>query len=168
MNSKDKMKITKIMVFCAVFLSNYCLAREDLTIHTNRDIFEKMYLITMQPMLNYCRETQPQLNLELETAYAIVSVKLLKAVRTAKLEGLSPIQKKEMDQPVDANFKNALKVMLSAMDQSMRRVDSKIYCPYLISKLNAFDEAEFISAVEAQYRAYIERAKQFNISTKKE
>ncbi len=67
-----------------------------------------MPLISLQPMLNFCREEQPQLNVELEKAYSVAKVKLVNAAKNVKYNGISPLQQKEIDQPVDAAFKHEL------------------------------------------------------------
>ena len=102
------MKIIKFLIFCLLGYSNISLANEDLNMRTNRDVFEKMPLISLQPMLNFCREEQPQLNVELEKAYSVAKVKLVNAAKNVKYNGISPLQQKEIDQPVDAAFKHEL------------------------------------------------------------
>ena len=154
------MKIIKFLIFCLLGYSNISLANEDLNMRTNRDVFEKMPLISLQPMLNFCREEQPQLNVELEKAYSVAKVKLVNAAKNVKYNGISPLQQKEIDQPVDAAFKHELQKMLEIMSISIRKVDAEKYCPFLIKRLNHFDEAEFQRMVEMQYFDYMNRAAQ--------
>lgn len=94
------MKIIKSLIFCLLGYSNISLANEDLNMRTNRDIFEKMPLISLQPILNFCREKQPQLNVELEQAYSAVKQKLLNTAKVGKdikYNGVSIFQETEMD-----------------------------------------------------------------------
>lgn len=46
------------------------------------------------------------------------------------------------------------------MSSSMRTVNAEKYCPFLIKRLNHFDEAEFQRMVEMQYFDYMNRATQ--------
>jgi hypothetical protein len=48
-----------------------------------------------------------------------------------------------MDQPIDPTFKQEIQNMLEVMSSSMRTVNAEKYCPFLIKRLNHFDEAEF-------------------------
>ena len=157
------MKIIKFLIFCLLGYSNISLANEDLNMRTNRDVFEKMPLISLQPMLNFCREKQPQLNVELEQAYLAVKQKLLNTAKVGKdikYNGVSIFQETEMDQPIDPTFKQEIQNMLEVMSSSMRTVNAEKYCPFLIKRLNQFDEAEFQRMVEMQYFDYMNRATQ--------
>ena len=154
------MKLIKFIFIPLLCYCNVSFAEEDLIIKKNRDIFEKMPLISLQPMLNFCREEQPQLNVELEKAYSVAKVKLVNAAKNVKYNGISPLQQKEIDQPVDAAFKHELQKMLEIMSISIRKVDAEKYCPSLIDRLNNFDQAEFQRTVEMQYSHYIDRATQ--------
>ena len=64
--------------------------------------------MSLQPMLNFCREKQPQMKVELEQAYLVVRQKLLNTVKAGKdikYNGVSIFQETEMDQSIDPMFK---------------------------------------------------------------
>ena len=64
--------------------------------------------MSLQLMLNFCRENQPQMNVELEQAYLVVRQKLLNTVKAGKdikYNGVSIFQETEMDQLIDPMFK---------------------------------------------------------------
>lgn len=64
--------------------------------------------MSLQPMLSFCRENQPQMNAEMEQAYSAVKQKLLntaKAGKDIKYNGVSIFQETEMDQSIDPMFK---------------------------------------------------------------
>lgn len=122
------MKIIKFLIFCLLGYSNISFANEDLNMRTNRDIFEKMPLISLQPMLNFCREKQPQLNVELEQAYLAVKQKLLNTAKVGKgikYNGVSIFQETGMDQLIDPTFKQEIQNMLEVMSSSMRTVNAE-------------------------------------------
>ena len=75
-------------LFLILSCSTVCIA-DDLTLRVNRDLIVKMPLLTLQPMLDFCRDQQPQLNPELEQAYTGAKVKVLKA--TKRVQSLSLI-----------------------------------------------------------------------------
>ncbi|AYA69102.1 hypothetical protein CDG62_12615 [Acinetobacter sp. WCHA55] len=64
--------------------------------------------MSLQPMLNFCRENQPQMNVELEQAYSAVKQKLLNTAKVGKdinYNGVSIFQETEMDQSINPMFK---------------------------------------------------------------
>ena len=64
--------------------------------------------MSLQPMLSFCRENQPQMKVELEQAYLVVRQKLLNTVKAGKdikYNGVSIFQETEMDQSIDPMFK---------------------------------------------------------------
>lgn len=79
-----------------------------------------MPLISLQPMLNFCREEQQQLNVELEKAYSVAKVKLVNVAKNVKYNEISSLQQKEIVDPV---FKYELQKMLELMSASIQKVD---------------------------------------------
>ena len=161
------MKIIKLMIVPLIFWANSCWAEEDLTFKTNRELFDKMPLLTMQPMLNYCREAQPLLKPELEQAYANAKLKMVQAFKKINLDSDHILQPHEMDQPVSDQIKIEIQEMMTMMDKGIRTMNAEKYCPYLINKLNTLDEVELQNQVERQYEKYVERAKQLQQSSSK-
>ena len=160
------MKIIKFLILGLLGYSNISLANEDLSMSTNRDLFEKMPLISLQPMLNFCREKQPQLNAELEQAYFVAKQKLINIGKDLKYKGVNIFQETEMDQPIDPTFKQEIQNVLEVMSSSMRKVNAEKYCPFLIEKLSNIDQAEFQRNVEMQYLDYMNRAAQKKAQSK--
>lgn len=75
-------------LFLILSYSTVCIA-DDLTLRVNRDLIVKMPLLTLQPMLDFCRDQQPQLNSELEQAYTGAKVKVLKAAKEGAISVLN-------------------------------------------------------------------------------
>ena len=128
-------------LFLILSCSTVCIA-DDLTLRVNRDLIVKMPLLTLQPMLDFCRDQQPQLNPELEQAYTGAKVKVLKAAKEGETSVLNLnhdealFKEEELNSPVDAGVKRQLQEALEMMSRSLQQVDSSIYCPVLIQRLN--------------------------------
>ncbi|UUS61933.1 MULTISPECIES: hypothetical protein [unclassified Acinetobacter] len=63
------MKIKRGFFILFLDLNTVVHAQEDLSLNSNRDVIEKMPLISLQSMLDFCRDRQPQINTELDQAY---------------------------------------------------------------------------------------------------
>lgn len=152
----------RIAVFVLMLnIGQLCHAHEDLTLQTNRDILEKMPLLTLQPMLDFCRDKQPQLNVELEQAYAGAKEKVLKAAKegviSVRKQGVATLQEQDLNLPIAADFKQQSQEMLIMMSRSLQQLDAATYCPVLIQRLNQFDQHAFQQTLELQYKAMFER-----------
>jgi hypothetical protein len=160
----DKMIKRIAGLFLILSCSTVCIA-DDLTLRVNRDLIVKMPLLTLQPMLDFCRDQQPQLNPELEQAYTGAKVKVLKAVKEGETSVLNLnhdealFKEEELNSPVDAGVKRQFQEALEMMSRSLQQVDSAIYCPVLIQRLNHFDQHTFQQSVEMKFKQISEQAK---------
>ena len=152
------MKIKQGVFILLLGLNTAAHAQEDLSLNSNRDVIEKMPLISLQPMLDFCRDRQPQMNTELDQAYQAAKLKLIAAVQAVRFNGVEPLKAKDVDLPVDAQFKQQLQGMLEGMSKSLQSVNATTFCPAFIERLNHFDQAQFQRIVELQYQKYLEQA----------
>lgn len=143
-------------------IGQLCHARDDLTLQANRDMLEKMPLLTLQPMLDFCRDKQPQLNAELEQAYAGAQAKVLKAAKeggiSVRKQGIAILQEEELNSPIEADFKQQFQEMLEKMSRSLQQVDAAAYCPVLIQRMQHFDQQAFQKSVEMKYKEILNQA----------
>ncbi|WP_180173647.1 hypothetical protein [Acinetobacter sp. YH01024] len=152
------MKIKKGFFILFLGLNTVVHAQEDLSLNSNRDVIEKMPLISLQPMLDFCRDRQPQMNTELDQAYQTAKLKLIAAVQAIRFKGVEPLKAKDIDLSVDAQFKQQLESMLEGMSRSLQSVNATTFCSAFIERLNHFDQAQFQRIVELQYQKYLEQA----------
>ena len=109
----------------------------------------------MRPTISYCAVKVPATKKDLETEFELLKEK----TRVAMEPLLAKIGTEELAKPIPPDAKATFKAMGDQMLDSVKKQDSKAYCPFLVGAMRKVTADSLRQTIETQFARYEQKAK---------